>query len=562
MRLAPIDGESLPGYLRRYACTFGISPVDTLRVTGLLGDAEALIAATGYPMRLSEEQAARFCTATGLDRERVALMLLSRFKGIAFAALPPGTSTNRARGVLAHDVSLWKTRACPDCLRADGAWLLHWLLRWVVVCVRHERLLLSLCPACQHPFLLGHRAKWPRDDRGPEQGATSCWESPGGKVCRYPLHEAESLRVGGDQPLIAAHRRIDGILDGQTTPTLAGKECEPLQYLYDLRALVRLNQDEEETLPGSWEPTDTARVAALLPKALAIADAPNPEALCDAIRAMADKHYAESGRVLPKLRTFRVISPLLRDAILHASHTASYAPTSARFGYGHRHHRRPVDLHPKLEDRHVPQLYWREDYDHDLAPLFEFDDFSPWMARRLCSVLLVRMLTPADWATASRYLGLPEHFKHNALYSTVARFTGHGSLPRLLETIKRTANDHAASGGLLDYEQRRTHLATWQGIDTSTWPYLQPSPRPDARYRNLTGRCAHASVWLWCELTSGHELAAPLKLPGDLNSHREFKERHLDEIRDRLLTLGHILLDTPTAAPSTIRKQLAGTHTQ
>jgi hypothetical protein len=504
-------------------------------------------------------------------------MLLSRFEGIAFAAPASAGYTKRTRSVLALEISLWKTRACPDCLRTDGAWRLRWLLPWSVLCVRHERLLLSLCPACRHPLRLGRWARWPHDDRGPELGVTSCWQSAHGMVCRHPLQDADSPRVVGDPLLLAAQRRIDRILDGQTKPILAGATCEALQYLRDLRALVRLAQGEQTLQKHAREPgeriagkrgasertlADPARVAGALPKALAMADVPHPDALCDSIRALADKRYAESGQPLTRPREFRAISPLLREAIVHAARTASYANVAARFGFDPRRYRRPADLHPALQRRHVPQLYWREDYERDLEPLFCFGDFSPWMARRLCSVLLVRMLTPADWTSASRYLGLPEDFKHNSLHAALARFTSHGSLPKLIETIKRSASNRAASGGLIDYEQRRAHLATWQGIEEDTWPYLRPNLHPDPRRPDFPDRRANASVWLWCELTSGHERAAPIELPGTLNKHREFKERHLDALRERLLVLGQLLLDTPTPARSTIRTQLAATLTQ
>ena len=574
LRLAPIDEESLPGYLRRYGSTFAIAPLDTLRATGLLTDDEPPRAAGHYSLRLTNQQAARFCTATGLEREQLSRMLLWRFEGVAFAALPREDST-QPKAALGDEISLWTTRACPDCLRADGTWRLRWLLPMSVLCARHERLLLWRCPACKGPLRLGYRADWPRDDRGPEQRATSCWHGVKRGICRCLLHEADSPHVGGNQPLLAAQRRIDRILDGQAKPMLAGQECEPLQYLRDLRALIRLVQRQTPRRKGPrktkrqiaaqvYADRTPPRLAAALPQALAMADLPHPDALCDSIRELADRRYAQHGRVLaaPKERSVSVISPLLREAIVHAGHTASYAQISARFGFDPHRHRRPAELHPDLEARHVPQLYWREDYERELAQLFRFDKFSPSMGRRLCSVLLVRMLTPADWEEASDYLGLPEHFKHKALSATLAKFAGNGSQTKLIETIKRSASHRAASGGLIDYEQRRAHLATWQGIDASTWPYLRPGPRPDFGRPDLPGRRAHASLWLWCELTSGHQRAAPLARPDTLERHWVFKERQLDELRERLLLLGQLLLDTPTAARSSIPTQLAAALSQ
>src|SRR4029077_5120899 len=181
-----------------------------------------------------------------------------------------------------------------------------------------------------------------------------------------------------------------------------------------------------------------------------------------------------------------------------------------------------------------------------------------------------RMLTPADWASASRYLGLPERFKHNALHATLARLTGHGSLTKLLNDqahrerprsvgwAPRLRAAPSAPGNLARH--RREHLALPSPQPTNSLrprPQPHPTPRTHSPHRDYPDRRANASVWLWCELTSGHELAAPIKLPGTLYKHREFKERHLNGLRERLLVMGQILLDTPTAARSTIRTQLA-----
>jgi hypothetical protein len=578
LRLAPIDEESLPGYLHRYACTFGISPQHTLRLTGVLSDKEQMKAAGHYPLRLSDEQVARFCAATALDPERLARMLLSRFEGTAFIAVAEDEYPRaRVRTSLGRAVSLWKPRACPDCLREDGAWRLRWLLRWSVVCPRHERLLLSLCPGCRRPLRLGTWGQWPRDDRGPEQGATSCWHSDQGRVCRYPLEQADAPHVDGDELLLVAQRRIDRVLEREAIPMLAGKEYQPYQYLRDLVVLVRLVQ-EEEPLPSesAWEPSeqltsnpyrttlsDAARVAQALPRAIAMADAPDPDALCDSLRALTNRRHAASGLRLPNPQAFTEISPLLREAIMCARNTASYGTVSARLRVDPRVYRRPADLHPDLEARHVPQLYWHEDYERELAQLFRLGKkFSASMARRFCSVLLARMLTPASWENASHYLGLPLNFQNKSLQGTLSEFIRHGSLTELMDTIKRTASDHAASGTLVDYEQRRAHLATWQGIDETTLYYCQPATDQGYDRLDLRHLRAHASIWLWCELTSGHASGSPHKLPSSRERYRRFKTHHVNELRERLLLLGQLILDTPADARSSIGAKLIIVLTQ
>jgi hypothetical protein len=125
--------------------------------------------------------------------------------------------------------------------------------------------------------------------------------------------------------------------------------------------------------------------------------------------------------------------------------------------------------------------------------------------------------------------------------------------------VKGIVNQHAQDG-LVDYQQRRALLADWGGIDIETWYLLQPRSWPiySARRRNMPVRRAHASVWLWCQLTSGHERAAPIELPTEnLARHAYFIRDVLPPLRERLLILAELLLATPADARSTLPSRLA-----
>jgi len=64
LRLSPIEGESLPGYVVRYAHTFGLPPGEVVRAFGL-GD--TMREAGRYGARLRAQQLERVSTATGID---------------------------------------------------------------------------------------------------------------------------------------------------------------------------------------------------------------------------------------------------------------------------------------------------------------------------------------------------------------------------------------------------------------------------------------------------------------------------------------------------------------
>ena len=78
LRLSPIDGESLTGYVVRYAHTFGLPPGEVVRAFGL-GD--RMREAGRYGVRLSAHQLERASIATGVERDQLQAMVLARFAG-------------------------------------------------------------------------------------------------------------------------------------------------------------------------------------------------------------------------------------------------------------------------------------------------------------------------------------------------------------------------------------------------------------------------------------------------------------------------------------------------
>src|SRR5207247_4925438 len=110
---------------------------------------------------------------------------------------------------------------------------------------------------------------------------------------------------------------------------------------------------------------------------------------------------------------------------------------------------------------------------------------------------------------------------------------------QLSARVKQIANRHAATG-LIDYKQRRALLASWSGIDSATWQLLAASTR--ARNPDTVTR---ASLWLWCQLTSGDQRAAPITPPNPrLHRQTEFERRHIPALRQPLTLLGELLLNT------------------
>lgn len=572
LRLSPIEGESLRGYLGRYAAGFGFAPGEVAAAFGLTGEHRF------DGLRLTPAQAERAARASGIAPEVLRAMTLERHAGAAFSLTGAGGGSRLPRSVLSQEVSVFSSKACPACLREHGTWLLRWQLGWSLLCTRHHALLISACPACGGRIGPPRRVRWPSDERGELRDPCACRGREGERLCRERLIEAQAVGLAGDRDLLAAQVRLDAVLDGEVRPRLAGEEVDPLSWLHDLHALALLLRGYPEFVaarPRSLK-REAARqrdararlllspavLASVLPEAMRLADLPDEDTLVDGLREVLERRRRADGATLPKLhRQLRSPSGRLAAALRLAAQTASFAHVSTRMGIDPLAHRRPADLDPRLEARHVPQLFWAADYERALKPLFDFDDVSPWFGRRFCSALLARMLAPLDWRGAVRHLELPGNHRHGGYQTTLWKLRREGRAEELVARIKAAANEHAACG-LIDYGERRRQLSDWEGIDPECWLYLQPVPRPERWRVDPPKRRAHASIWLWCELTSGHERAAPIPLPGrragkDLNEHTNFRHRFLPPLRERLLILGELLLATPAGARQTLPTRLA-----
>jgi hypothetical protein len=566
LRLAPIDGESLLGYVLRYSHTFQLQPGDLLRAFALDGGTGSVAAAGRYGVCLSADQLRQAAFATGITTERLLEMLLARYAGRAFDRSSLSAPVALARAAQGHEVLIWSSRFCPRCIRDDGAWLLRWQLSWSVVCLRHGLLLERFCPQCGAVPEIGVRARWSRDPQGTLTDPTLCWRRRERDLCRADLATAPPVSVASDPNLLAAQRRINEVLDTDTRPTLAGAEADPLTYLRDVRALCTLLHRHLHTAgcrsPGPRLLDDPATASAVLAEALGLADLPDQARLTAALRDLANRRYRADGHTLV-VGKLTGISPTLRAALRHAVSGAAWAPACSRMGLHPRAHRRPEDLDQRLEARHVPQLFWGEDYQREISELFDFDDFTHWLGRRFCSVLLTRMLTPLDWLGAVRYLDLPEtpRFINEGYNTTFAKLRSNVRFDELARRVKKITNQHTQQE-LIDYRQRRARLAEWDGIDIDCWHLLPPRPRPISPFfrKDNPVRRQRASLWLWSQLTSGDERAGPISMRTDkLHEQTHFANSTLAPLRERLLILGELLLTTPADAPSTLHNRLAAT---
>jgi hypothetical protein len=210
LRLSPVEGESLPGYVARYSHTFQFPPGDVLRALGLDGGSGIVLAAGRYGAWLPSNQLEYVAFVTGIDPTTVERMLLSRFTGRAFEQPAGDLDIALAAAAQGHEVLIRCSRFCPHCLHENGAWLLRWQLGWSFVCVLHHVLLVRRCPSCGTVPKRALRDRWPSDHAGALSDPTRCAHRSRRGLCRGQLARADTPTAG--VATLAAQHRINALI--------------------------------------------------------------------------------------------------------------------------------------------------------------------------------------------------------------------------------------------------------------------------------------------------------------------------------------------------------------
>ena len=520
----PKEGESLAGYMLRLSDRYGLAPGDISDAIGY-HPKEKKIVARRSPYRLTEDQKSRIAQATGISPERLVEMTLEHFDGRLFKA---DLTKNIAKGVpwaLGKRVSIWDTAYCPECLAEDRTFYLAWQSRWSLVCVKHKTALIEECPKCKKPPSTLKRKDWPKDARGELTDVTRCWWARNRKVCRRHLTNVVAEDVSGDPELIASQQTVYDIIGGKVQPTTAGQSVDGPAFFSDLSGLIYLVRLEEQITSGDFKRREGKAQASSglmqqlwprtvkqrhLAKAMQMSRIEDPEELAFRIRDIGDLAYQEGNVRLPQLRIFLGHSEVFSHAMSHARQITCYADQVEKAGMGRRFHRRPADLPAGMETRHVPQLFWDTEFDERLGRFFEELDFTRWRARRLCSILLARMLEPLSWEEAAIKLGFdPDSHKHKAIWVAFSDVIATGNAESLLDEIRSSVNRRVESDGLVDFRELQDHVSGWEGVDQATYKYLPSNYKPVRYHHDHPKKRGFLSAMFWSDIVQTDEILSP-----------------------------------------------------
>ncbi len=519
---------------------------------------------------LTRTQLERLEISTGIPTSRWERTTPSRF---ASELLPPPTTPGPKFTGIRDQLSLSTTKICRQCL-GEGAWMGIWQVKWMVACPIHECLLESTCSVCELPHSAIRVDRWPRDVYGYERNHLACWNRRDGLICRAPLTSSTERGHIDDAPLLRIQSELINLLRGEGSPAIAGLPVRSFEYFADLSMMLNLVRQlrwrEDETSYrqlGVGKPGTTGQpvmrfagdIARYLPEAHDTLAGGDSKALTDWLRNAGDQLYATSQERLPPAARYPNLSLTLKASLEEARATSSYTNSGARMGIDPRRHRRPASIAEYAGARHVPQLFWEDEFGRHLAPHFDGLGVSTFRARRLCSVLLVRVLEPNDWAEADELLGFQQRNvgqSHGVLLSNIR---SNGNAEALKVDIVDIFNRKTLSANPVDFSALRKKLSSWDGLDPHTWAYIKPGFNPSLVSRGDSRRRRDfASAVTWSIATSGDPMCSPIELPGGRYQLTLFARRHLAKYQPRLEIYAQFLRQNPTSSKEFLRGLLIG----
>jgi hypothetical protein len=518
IRLDPIAGESLDGWLDAYAQRLRVPTVDLAEALGVpRGLRRYPKLALGHDTLDAEQIARRAC---GIDPAHVRALWVgpARYDRLVTARVR-GFILARATRPLA-----W-SRFCPACLvDSGGRWLAAWRLPWYLACATHHTLLACGCPHCHGP----QRDRHIRADRVDDLTTLCCRPTGehagrGDNRCRHDLTAAASLEPAAPE-LIAVQAQLIDLLASAISDRDAGDLVDQLVDVLvvathvglDLRALTGDRHDATSVLAKPL--TEAHRVLA--------------DPTGQRLHRLADT----PGRPIP--HSWNQASPSL-DAALLGHRDGRLSPTyRLRYRSMTTTARRPEGIAPTARLHAMPLALW-PDWAIRLRPAaIEATNFRIAAAAALC----------VPGCTGS-LRDITRHWQQQPVVDIprlgrIVTDDRHGSA--ILRAFCALAETLDRDGAPIDYDRRRAIARDIELLDPDTWATICGA---GGMLRGAEFKIVAARLWLWETITGGLVEQAPRLLLRSANStefarYRQFAIRLPRQTAHALLEHARELLDT------------------
>lgn len=580
--LAPVAGEAFASYIDRLAALNKVNRAVMLSYVGILED-ENYHYINGFGVAFNKAKLERFTIATQLPMRTIEAMLLNYYKNVALDL--PNIDFGIPGSFRLLPVTEWayfsSSHACPHCLRENhGAWQLSWRLPWTFVCVRHECYLISHCPVCglrlSHggPKLAAPSRSW--SNCIPVVGHCNNLHHEGmlGKIKRCSCDLTILSTRHASASTLEVQRLLNKHLGGQTAAIL-GEQVPPLMYFRDLRALCQLilfcaqpdvfssfslpevsafekfAYDRERLSVAKSEygrrcicPESPELMAAITRLATSIL-ATNTATVGASLQPLIDQFIIKSKRRWSALKSYRFSDQLTSVFTRHMEATGSFDHAVGR-------KTTTIRAAPILYGtEHVPPLFWEDKFDRSFAAFFPRTNRT--LARRFCSMALVKLCGEHSWAQSARVLGIANQSGSTEKRALKALRQA-SSLQEFGRALHEVAQQLSASPDKIDYYSRRLTLSNLTEIPFSEWRAMCHAAGITTGHVGVKNM--YAAIWLWSALTgiewrlapgvmNKKKLAAPHKV--GLTERQDKRYRRLSKtdfpkVAPLLLAYGALLL--------------------
>jgi hypothetical protein len=536
---------------------YNVNLMVILHYLGLF-EAERYQRLNGYGIVMSPERKNDMAKATSLSEEKISSMLLCRYDGICLDLSDIDSTADSVRRASVREWAYFSgSLACPQCLaESAGAWKLNWKLPWSFACPKHGVYLIDSCPEC------GRRLRSGRTDGSLSPLFVETVPKPG--LCGNPKQKGVSSAGRGALPCdcwvsslhaepaplrtLRLQQHLDRALLG-VRQVVAGHEVSSKDYFRDLKGLCALllayanltdlgplskfesdafgsfalardekgierseslsprNAGRTRVLIGA--PKNPALMAAVSSLAVKILRAPSVTDAAQLLQPVSTRMAVKSRRSAIKHFGFgSIVGDIVQESITdnsHFDHTVGSKSVAAR--------------HAKycFEARHVPQLMFDDDYKERLARFFP--SVRPNLARRFCSMSLVKLSGDYTWEQSAIALDLPPASAIKMANKAVGLLAAGDNKKAFARELHKVALRLSEQQELVDYATRRKKFAKLTEIRRGIWVEL--CQRSGVGVGERGSRNRYAAAWLWAYLTGGDWTLAPGLQEGNITNLRE-----------------------------------------
>lgn len=533
--LTPVRGEAFASYIDRLADLHKVTRAVMLEWLGFFEEGRYYYI-RGFGVVLDNAMLERFSTATQMPQHIVGEMQLASYKGLALDLSKIDLNSSDTLRVL--PVYEWVyfsgSHACPHCLREKhGAWQLAWKFPWTFACVKHKCYLISHCPACGLRLALGERAlaapsrSWLKHIPQAGYCNNSHRVTTDGSIslCNCDLTNVPTIHASNST--LKVQNLLNGYLSGKDAKAF-GSCVSPLEYFRDLRALCQLMlfcvemedfdflppyeksafekfADERKNLAAATSDYGRREASPESPELMAALTRLTTSILASDAATMAVSLKPLTDRFCAKLRHrwigFRAYGFSERLASVISRNMGATGIFDYTVGFKSAEAREmPISFGPQ----HVPPLLWLDDFNRSFAVFFPH--MKPTIARRFCSMALVKLCGQYSWAESARQLKLTENSEFTSGCGLEAlRETG--ALREFAKALREVAQRLSNDPDRIDYASRRDVLSSLIEIPYEHWITICHDAGINSGRAGI--RNMYAAIWLWAVLTGSEWRFAP-----------------------------------------------------